>query len=432
MRSSPPTSVRVTVDQVGVRVGGARAFLPGGGSSAVASRRPARFMFYSHDGLGLGHVRRNLAIARALTDADSSASVLIATSIDEVHDLGLGRNVDVLRLPGLRKVGEGRYAATRLPIELDGMLAIRRELLAAVVNGFRPDILLSDRHPLGIGGELTGALEALRGQGGHAILGLRDVVDEPSAVRAEFEANGMTDALSAYYEEIFVYGQEAILDPRLVYGLDEKAVGSMTFCGYVVATAGSAHEISKGDRPLVLATTGGGEDGGRILETFIAASADAPWRAIVVAGPQGAIGERDRLEGLAHAAGVEFRTFVPSLGSVLGSVDALVSMGGYNTLAEALTSGTPTVCIPRTSPRLEQAIRARAFAAHGLLEVIEPDDLSVLLMRQAVVRALRRTRTEVGRDVRRVLEMDGAQRAADRLLALARTVLPAPQYGALR
>ena len=413
-----------TAGSVGGRAGGEYRFRPGARNPTPAPPAP-RLLFYSHDGLGLGHVRRNLAIARALTQTDSSASVLVATSIDEVHDLGLGPNVDVLRLPGLRKVAQDRYAATRLPIELDEMLVLRSELLTGAVRGFRPAILLADRHPLGIGGELEGALEALLAQGGRAILGLRDIVDEPAATRAEFEKRGMADALSAYYDEIFVYGQEAILDPRLVYGLGGGAAQSMTFCGYVVSPAGASHGITRGDRPLVLATTGGGEDGGRILETFIAASTDAPWRAIVVAGPHAATWERDRLEGLAQAAGVEFLTFVPSLGSVLGSVDALVSMGGYNTLAEALSSGTPTVCVPRTRPRLEQAIRARAFAARGLLEVIEPDELSAGRMRQAVVRALRRSRVEVGRDVRRVLELDGAGRAADRLLTLARTAAPA-------
>jgi len=35
---------------------------------------------YSHDGLGFGHARRNLAIATALTSASSTASVLLATS----------------------------------------------------------------------------------------------------------------------------------------------------------------------------------------------------------------------------------------------------------------------------------------------------------------------------------------------------------------
>ena len=68
----------------------------------------------------------------------------------------------------------------------------------------------------------------------------------------------------------------------------------------------------------------------------------------------------------AAAAGVAVRTFVPELAGWFGAVDALVCMGGYNTLLEALVRGTPTVCVPRTTPRSEQLIRARALADLGL------------------------------------------------------------------
>jgi hypothetical protein len=44
-----------------------------------------RFLFYSHDGYGLGHTCRNLAIARALTELAPRASVLLATGIGRRH-----------------------------------------------------------------------------------------------------------------------------------------------------------------------------------------------------------------------------------------------------------------------------------------------------------------------------------------------------------
>jgi len=62
-----------------------------------------RFFFYSHDGMGLGHVRRHIAIAAALHEAAPEIQILLATSVDEVASLGLPPNVDTLKLPGLRK-----------------------------------------------------------------------------------------------------------------------------------------------------------------------------------------------------------------------------------------------------------------------------------------------------------------------------------------
>jgi len=73
-----------------------------------------RFFLYSHDGVGLGHVRRHLAIASAMAELAPNAQILLATSIDEVSHLGLPPNVDTLKLPGLRKLANNEYSSRRL------------------------------------------------------------------------------------------------------------------------------------------------------------------------------------------------------------------------------------------------------------------------------------------------------------------------------
>ena len=59
-----------------------------------------RFLFYSHDGYGLGHTCRNLAIARALTELAPRASVLLATGSDDVTRLGVPDRLVERQLPG--------------------------------------------------------------------------------------------------------------------------------------------------------------------------------------------------------------------------------------------------------------------------------------------------------------------------------------------
>ncbi|MDX6566035.1 MAG: hypothetical protein QOE10_1697, partial [Gaiellales bacterium] len=108
-----------------------------------------RFLMYSHDGLGFGHARRNLAIATALTTASSNASVLLATSADEIHSLGVPPRVDVVKLPGLRKVANEQYTGRRLRIGGTGVINVRNSLLQATVESFKPSVILVDKHPLG-------------------------------------------------------------------------------------------------------------------------------------------------------------------------------------------------------------------------------------------------------------------------------------------
>jgi predicted glycosyltransferase len=111
--------------------------------------------------------------------------------------------------------------------------------------------------------------------------------------------------------------------------------------------------------------------------------------------------------------------FAHDLASWLREADAVVCMGGYNTLAEALFRGTPTVCVPRTSPRRDQLIRARAFERLGLLLLLEPSALDAAGLHVAVATALDSSRPLLARRALRALDFHGAWRTAEELLRLA-------------
>src|SRR5262245_36668177 len=113
---------------------------------SAARHSSDRFLFYSHDGMGLGHTRRNLAIAAALVELCPQALVLMASSTDDVHRLGLPPRVEVLKLPGLRKTANDQYHSRRLPVPMDEIRELRASLLQAAVKSFRPTVVLVDKH----------------------------------------------------------------------------------------------------------------------------------------------------------------------------------------------------------------------------------------------------------------------------------------------
>ena len=393
--------------------------LPGVGDAAM------RFVFYSHDGLGLGHVRRNLAIAAELVKLAPEASILLVTGIDDARHLGCAPNVEILKLPSLRKVANGHYVARHL--RMDDVLAFRARLLAETVASFRPSVLLVDRHPLGAGGELRPCLDDLRRNGGRAVLGLRDILDAPQAIHDECARDDVHRTIVEYYDRILVYGEQRIFDPIREYRFPEPVAHLTRFCGYVVNSALSLKARFGGSRAgesrrrFVLATVGGGEDGFPLIEAFIHAAAAAPWRAAAVAGPMAPKKELPKLRRLARAAGVRFEVFVEDLADCFGSIDALVSQGGYNTVIEAVAKGTPLVCVPRSRPRVEQLLRARAFEELGLLRVVERDALTPERLRTEVDRVLGASRQRLHQRVHGVLDFAGAERAAGHLLEVERT-----------
>src|SRR5439155_20339682 len=166
--------------------------------------------------------------------------------------------------------------------------------------------------------------------------------------------------------------------------------GLSVYCGYVVnePPARVAVPWREEGGAVVLATVGGGEDGAALLDAFVLAAAGAPWRGVVVAGPMVRPAELSRLAALGARAGVRVVAFVPELAGWFAAVDAVVSMGGYNSLVEAVSTGVPIVCVPRVQPRVEQLSRARAFAERGLLRLLEPDRLGPAALRAAVDAAL--------------------------------------------
>jgi predicted glycosyltransferase len=365
--------------------------------------------------MGLGHVRRNLAIAAAVVEADARAAVLIATSADEVAEMSLPPAVDVLKLPGLRKLSDGRYASRRLRVDAPELHAVRSAVLEAAVASFRPSVLVADKHPLGAGGELSRALHALRADGARSALGLRDILDESERVRAEWARDGTPARIAQLYDRVLVYGDPAVFDPISEYGMPPEVRSIARFCGYVTRPGEvTRRSRDRRRRPVVAATAGGGEDGYRLLRMFVAAAAGMPWDAVLVSGRQGQPRDRAALRVAADTAGVAFHQFVPDLAARMPDVDALVCMGGYNTLVEAVAAGVPTVCVPRTAPRREQLIRARRFSELGLVTLLEPAELSVERLRAEVGRALELP----PRSAEAGLPLGGAEAAAAELLAL--------------
>src|SRR6266568_3019754 len=298
-----------------------------------------RYLFYSHDGVGLGHTRRHLAVATALAQRAPDATILLATGAEEFVRHGLPRQIEILKLPGLRKDANEKYSSRRLPVSAGEIRTLRSELLRAAVKNFQPDVVLVDKHPFGASGEFKAGLKVLKKLGGRAVLGLRDILDEPEQVLREWQPFKMQKRIVELYDEVFIYGDRPIFDAVTAYQFPPALADKTRFVGYVF---NPEHKLAlenferpfppraKRTKPVVLATTGGGEDGFRTLEKFILASANAPWRGFVVAGPMMPDAQLTALQTLAVENGVSYRSFVPHLSALFAEVDALVCMGGYN------------------------------------------------------------------------------------------------------
>jgi predicted glycosyltransferase len=394
---------------------------------AAVSNQHLRFLMYSHDGVGLGHLRRNLAIAESLSSLAPESSVLLASGTTPVGQFAAHGKIDFLKLPELRKVENQAYGARRLGIPHKDILSLRSHILKSTIESFEPDVVLVDKHPLGAGRELESALNGFKVEGGLAVLGLRDILDSRETVHHEWFDTDLVSRVPEIYDRIFVYGQQEVFDPIAEYRFPPSIADKVHYCGYVVnrgtfglaSDSGFARIIREPrEKPLVLATVGGGEDGFEILDTFIKAAKGAAWQGAVVAGPMMPMEQMQHLQKSAAQGGVFFEPFVAGLEGFLGCFDALVCMGGYNTLLEAATAGVPTLCVPRKTPRREQEIRAQTFQRLGLLRAVSPADLYPANVRGEVDVMLQNAPKEL-QQTRQMLDISGAHQAATELLRIA-------------
>nr|WP_232011988.1 glycosyltransferase [Actinomyces slackii] len=338
-------------------------------------------MLYSHDAQGLGHLRRNLALAHhlaqglpSLTGAPVTGMVITGLAPGEGFDLPEG--FDWLVLPGVAKGADG-YEPRRLGVSRTELGLMRSSLLDAALSSFAPDLLIVDRHPYGVRQELRDPLRSLKRRHPRAkvVLGLREVLDTPDALAREWSALGSTELLRELVDHVWVYGDPAVHDLVDTGEAPTGLIDRIRFTGYLAHGRSEAEaQVEPYTTPFVLTTAGGGSDGYDLLLAAAAMKPPIGHEHVVVTGPQ-----LSDEEFLSIAAAGGSRTLVrrtwPGMSRHVADASAVISMGGYNTICEILSTSTPALIVPREVPRLEQLIRARGLEQAGAVDLMRSQDV---------------------------------------------------------
>jgi predicted glycosyltransferase len=361
-----------------IRSTGRRAMTP--------TRSRPRIALYSHDTVGLGHLRRNLLIAETLAAPPVEASVLVVAGSAEANVFARPRGVDYLTLPGISKEFAG-YEARSLDVSLHELVRLRGQTIRAALDGFEPDLFIVDKVPRGAIAELNPTLRELRRRGRtFCVLGLRDVLDEPEAVRREWEALRNEEAIHDFYDAIWVYGDPNVYDPVREYGLSVEVAKKVRYLGYFDRPGsdkpGELRAPRRRNSPIpeerfVLCTVGGGQDGAALALAFASARLPDGLHGVLLTGPfmpEEIRRDLHRLEAKQSRLHVIDLTNEPT--ELVRRAERVIAMAGYNTACELVSLEKPTLFVPRVEPRREQWIRAERFAQLGLADICLPSELT--------------------------------------------------------
>jgi len=377
-----------------------------------------KILLYSHDTCGLGNIRRTLLLSQTLVDEYPRATVLIVTGSPVIHEFRIPERTDYIKLPCLDRTSADRYTPSFLGECAAEVTALRRGVLQKSVLGFAPDLVVVDKRPAGVGGELLATIRALRAQPAppRLVVGIRDILDAPGPTRASLKRTRDLTTIAHYYDEVWIYGERSIFDPTTEYGFPPEVTNKTHFCGYLRRPTVTRSPRTGAARVLV--TTGGGSDGLAVIETYLAGLQtlpdDARLHTTVVLGPQmpaadrAALLERDRSHPDVH-----FVDFEPDLAARYADADVVVSMAGYNTICELLSFDLRAVLVPRAYPVGEQLLRARLLAGRGLFDYVEPEELNPTVLMARVLETLTRPKPSAS-----TVDLDGLPRVRARVAAL--------------
>lgn len=352
-----------------------------------SARRP-RIALYSHDTQGLGHIRRNLLLARVFDRMGCHPVILLLSGSREIGAFRIPPSVDCMTLPAYGKAADGSYHPRSLGVPMEELAAMRRDSLASMLTSFDPDVLIVDKVPLGALDELEPALTSLRARGKtRCVLGLREILDDPASVAREWAASGFEESLRAFYDRIWVYGDPAVYDTAHEYGLDQTLRSKVRYTGYLNVRDVAEDQLVCDGEPvarvelppgrIMLCEVGGGQDGVPLARAFMNAPLPSGASGVLITGPLMAVDVRRELRERAKGrSDVRVFEFVTDCCALLARADRVIAMGGYNTVCELLAYRRKALIVPRTTPRSEQLMRATRMAQRGAIDMLEPDALT--------------------------------------------------------
>jgi predicted glycosyltransferase len=371
-------------------------------------------LLYVQQLLGIGHLRRSLRIAEALST--EGMRVTVVSGGEPVSGLERAAAHRVVQLPPIRALDAGfkmLVGAAGLPVDEELRKARRSALLAAFAKA-KPAALLIEAFPFGrraFGFELDALIECARSQSPRPLIlcSLRDILVPPSDPR---RSHDIVDRVRRDFDFVLVHGDPTFIPLEDSFPLAPEIEDKLIYTGYVAdgsLAKNSPDRDRSPDAPGVLVSAGGGAVGGVLLGTAIEARrrgclADLKWR--LLSGPNLSEPEFRRLaERLPEGITLErYRSDFPQM---LRLCRVSVSQAGYNTMLDVLAAKAAAVVVPfAAGQETEQSLRAERLAAHGIVELVREDELSPERLAFAIDRAIRKGRGTVAMD------MGGARRTA--------------------
>jgi predicted glycosyltransferase len=370
-----------------------------------------RVLLYCQHVVGIGHLVRSAEIVREL----SRASQVLFVSGGEKPDgfrFPEHENIEVLQLPPLKTDPDfSNLQVCDSSRSIDETKALRRHVLLRAFAEFQPDVIVTEMFPFArkqFRFELLPLLEHVQQQSPRTMVvsSVRDIL-VPRKDQEDYEQR-VCDLVNPFYDLVLVHGDKNFQKLDETFSRVNDLQCPVAYTGYVVqqkqpntkeAYRLQSSEQGEQGQPVIVASIGSGQylTGLTLLETVLRAAqllqGRIPHEFHVFAGPLMPEEAYGRLRTLASESGnVRLSRYTPDLAATLKRADLSVSMGGYNTTMDVLSSRVRALVYPVTSNGdQEQCIRAERLARAGVIDVLRTEELAPEELARKIERALSKT-----------------------------------------
>ncbi len=356
-----------------------------------------KILIYCQHVLGVGHFFRTLEIIKALTSHD----VILVSGGDRV-DVKLPEHVRHIELPGLMMDKKFSNLSSIDPEKkLEDVKRERKKILLEIIKTENPSLLLMELYPFGRKAfrfELTPVLEYIKESNlinCKVVCSLRDILVEKENQKKHEDR--VVNALNTWFDAVLVHSDPNLIKLDLTFSLIDKIKIPTVYTGFVtpLPDVKKTEQIRAkircdGNRPLVIASAGGGNVGAPLLKAVVQAFKTQPLynmaRLHLFTGPYMDKKDKQYLHACADSH-IIVKEFADDFVSLLAASDLSISMAGYNTCMNIVAAKIPCLVWPFSQNR-EQIQRARQIAKFISLTILEDKDLATFAFSQLIIKNL--------------------------------------------
>ena len=338
-----------------------------------------KIAFYCQHVLGIGHFKRSLAMCSELVARGYQLTLILGGPSVEITD----NRINVFQLPGLKMDADFKGLIPCEPgFTLKTVKSLRQKKLYNWFKDNKPEIFITELYPLGRKGfrfELDPILKGIKEKTLTPALccsSVRDILVEKKEGREKFETRA-TKTLNNYFHGLIIHADQKVIALDETFNKFNDIAIPYDYSGFIAPSYSPPEKTNEQyNQPLVIASIGGGNVGGELLEATANAAklADGKYHLKLFCGKYSSNTLYKNLKEK-ECKDISVCQFTDNFPAELAKAQLSISMAGYNTCMNVLQTGVPALFYPFAQNR-EQQLRIEKLCKHANIKIILKDQLS--------------------------------------------------------